>query len=74
MTRSAAPRRRPGGQRPVHPQRHRVHRGRARVPAGQRRTLDLANIDESMLMRIEAPDMHTARSGILASLNVGFTG
>ncbi|WP_433661730.1 type VII secretion AAA-ATPase EccA [Nocardia sp. CA-128927] len=37
-------------------------------------TLDLANIDESMLMRIEAPDMHTALTGILASLNVGFTG
>ncbi|MGW4842585.1 type VII secretion AAA-ATPase EccA [Nocardia brasiliensis] len=33
-------------------------------------SLDLANIDESMLMRIEAPDMHTALSGIIASLNV----
>ncbi|QIS01717.1 type VII secretion AAA-ATPase EccA [Nocardia brasiliensis] len=33
-------------------------------------SLDLANIDEKMLMRIEAPDMHTALSGIIASLNV----
>lgn len=37
-------------------------------------TLDLTTIDEKMLMRIEAPDMHTALSSILASLNVGFTG
>ncbi|WP_405167233.1 type VII secretion AAA-ATPase EccA [Nocardia sp. NBC_01499] len=36
--------------------------------------LDLDNIDASMLMRIEAPDMHTALSSILASMNVVFTG
>ncbi|PXX66575.1 type VII secretion ATPase EccA [Nocardia tenerifensis] len=36
-------------------------------------TLDLATIDESMLMRIEASDMHTALTGILASLNVAFS-
>ncbi|MGW0180404.1 type VII secretion AAA-ATPase EccA [Nocardia sp. NPDC003345] len=36
-------------------------------------TLDLADIDESVLRRIEEPDMRLALATILASLNIGWT-
>lgn len=36
-------------------------------------SLDLSDIDEAVLRRIEAPDMRLALSGILASLNIGWT-
>ncbi|WP_174566173.1 type VII secretion AAA-ATPase EccA [Nocardia pseudovaccinii] len=36
-------------------------------------SLDLAAADESLLMRIEAEDMHTALTTLVASLNIGIT-